>query len=177
MLHIGIDVHQKSSVFNVFDPHKGREGGTHRSQKVETTAEGFRKVLEPLAGRCEVVYEVGPMAQWVAAQVRPYAANGCRASGGANAEGVVWMTGNVLVTMDGIERCVARRFLNEIAARCRGAVVPRREPWDRGRRLRTHRTSPRSAAGPGETSQEFSSEPDLREWAVHEFSNVPDAWQ
>ena len=41
----------------------------HRSQKVETTAEGFRRVLEPLAGRCEAVYEVGPMAQWV----RPYA--------------------------------------------------------------------------------------------------------
>ncbi len=74
MLHIGIDVHQKSSVFNVFDPHEGREGGTHRSQKVETTAEGFREVLEPLAGRCEIVYEVGPMAQWVAALVRPYAA-------------------------------------------------------------------------------------------------------
>ncbi len=56
MLHIGIDVHQKSSVFNVFDP-----------------AEGFRRVLEPLAGRCEVVFEVGPMAQWVAALLRPYA--------------------------------------------------------------------------------------------------------
>ena len=63
MLHIGIDVHPKSSVFNVFDPYNGREGGRHRSQKVETIAAGFRKVLEPLAGRCEVVYEVGPMAQ------------------------------------------------------------------------------------------------------------------
>ena len=73
MLHIGIDLHQKSSVFNVFDPHEGGEGGKHRSQKVETTAEGFRRVLEPLAGRCEAVYEVGPMAQWVAALVRPYA--------------------------------------------------------------------------------------------------------
>ena len=46
MLHIGIDVHQKSSVFSVFDPAK-REGRTRRSQKVETTAEGFRQVLEP----------------------------------------------------------------------------------------------------------------------------------
>ena len=73
LLHIGIDVHQKSSVFNVFDPKEGRPGGTHRSQKVETTADGFRKVLEPLAGRCEVVFEVGPMAQWVADLVRPYA--------------------------------------------------------------------------------------------------------
>ena len=72
MLHIGIDVHQKSSVFNVFDPTEG-EGGTHRSLKVETTGEGFRQVLEPLAGRCEVVFEVGPMAQWVAALVRPHA--------------------------------------------------------------------------------------------------------
>ena len=71
MLHIGIDVPQKSSVFNVFDPDEGGEGGKHRSQKVETTAEGFRRVLEPLAGRCEAVYEVGPMAQWVAVQVRP----------------------------------------------------------------------------------------------------------
>ncbi len=72
MLHIGIDVHQKSSVFNVFDPAAG-DGGTHRSQKVETNAESFRQVLEPLAGRCEVVFEVGPMAQWVAQQVRPHA--------------------------------------------------------------------------------------------------------
>ncbi len=72
MLHIGIDVHQKSSVFNVFDPAQG-QAGRHRSQKVETTAEGFRRVLEPLAGRCEVVFEVGPMAQWVAQQVRPHA--------------------------------------------------------------------------------------------------------
>ncbi len=39
MLHIGIDVPQKSSVFNVFDPNEGGEGGKHRSQKVETTAE------------------------------------------------------------------------------------------------------------------------------------------
>ena len=72
MLHIGIDVHQKSSVFNVFDPAAG-DGGTHRSQKVETTAQGFRRVLEPLAGRCEVVFEVGPMTQWIAALVRPHA--------------------------------------------------------------------------------------------------------
>ncbi len=72
MLHIGIDVHQKSSVFNVFNPVEG-DGGTHRSQKVETTAEGFRRVLEPLAGRCEVVFEVGPLMQWVADQVRPHA--------------------------------------------------------------------------------------------------------
>ncbi len=72
MLHIGIDVHQKSSVFNVFDP-AARDAGTHRSQKFETTAKGFRRVLEPLAGRCEVVFEVGPIAQWVAALVRPYA--------------------------------------------------------------------------------------------------------
>ena len=37
------------------------------------------------------------------------------------------MTGNVIVTMDGIERCVASRFVIEIAAGCRGAVVPRRD--------------------------------------------------
>jgi hypothetical protein len=49
MLHIGIDVHQKSSVFNVFAP--GTDGGTHRSLSVEATAEGYRRVLEPLGGR------------------------------------------------------------------------------------------------------------------------------
>ena len=37
MLHIGIDVHQKSSVFNVFNPAEG-DGGTHRAQRVETPA-------------------------------------------------------------------------------------------------------------------------------------------
>ena len=66
-------MYQKSSVFNVFDPAESCEGGTHRWQKVETTAEGFRRVLEPLAGQCEVVYEVRPMVQGVAALVRPYA--------------------------------------------------------------------------------------------------------
>ncbi len=30
-------------------------------------------MLEPLAGRCEVVCEVGPMTQWVAALLRRYA--------------------------------------------------------------------------------------------------------
>ena len=58
MLHIGIDVHQKSSVFDLFNPDEGGQGGTHRSQKAETTAEGFRRVLEPRAGRCEAVLEV-----------------------------------------------------------------------------------------------------------------------
>lgn len=71
MVHVGIDVHQRSSVFNVFVPDGNR--GEHRSVKVETTAEGYRSVLEPLRGRCEVVFEVGPQAQWVAEQVRPYA--------------------------------------------------------------------------------------------------------
>lgn len=71
MLHIGIDVHQKSSVFDVFTP--GPEGGVHASVAVETTAEAYRRVLAPLAGRCVVVFEVGPMAQWVAEQVRPHA--------------------------------------------------------------------------------------------------------
>ena len=103
-LHIGIDVHQISSVFNVFNPVEG-DRGAHRSQKVETTADGFRQVLEPLAGRCEVVFEVGPMTQWVADLVRPYAT----------------------------KLTVAN---------------PSRIPW-----LFLGRTSPRSAAGPGEISR------------------------
>lgn len=70
MLHVGIDGHQKSSVVNVFDP----KTGVHRVTTVATTAAGLRAALEPLGGDCTVVFEVGPMAQWMAQQIRPLAA-------------------------------------------------------------------------------------------------------
>ncbi len=86
------------------------------------------------------------------------------------------MTGNVLVTMDGIERCVARRFLNEIAATlsrrgcsAKGAMGSRTTPqdtWD----------EPEDRGWARKDLARFLPEPDLREWAVHEFSYVPDAW-
>lgn len=70
MVHVGIDGHQKSSVIDVFDPQTGK----HRVQTVATTAEGLRAALAPLQGQCVVVFEVGPMAQWMAQQLRPLAA-------------------------------------------------------------------------------------------------------
>lgn len=70
MFHVGIDGHQKSSVVDVFDP----ASGEHRVKTVPTTAAGLRAALEPLGGDCAVVFEVGPMAQWMAQQIRPLAA-------------------------------------------------------------------------------------------------------
>jgi transposase len=73
MLCVGIDVHVKNSVFDIFDP-AAEPARQHRTMTVPTTREGLESVLRPLGGRCRVAYEVGPAAQWVAGIVGPLAA-------------------------------------------------------------------------------------------------------
>ena len=72
MLHVGIDVHRSSSTFCILDPDLPKARRFCRASG-PTTPETFARILEPLAGRCAVVFEIGPMAQWVYAQVAPYA--------------------------------------------------------------------------------------------------------
>jgi transposase len=69
MLHVGMDVHQQSTTFCIFN---GRTGEA-KSVTCPTSAEAYRAVLRPLRRRCRVTFEVGPQAQWVAKIVRPLA--------------------------------------------------------------------------------------------------------
>ena len=72
MVYIGMDVHQKSTTFCIFDPSK--EGAErYRTLKRTTDQEAFDEVLGPFQGRCKVTFEVGTQAQWVASIVRPLA--------------------------------------------------------------------------------------------------------
>ena len=72
MIYIGMDVHQSSTTFCLFDPAQA-EGCQHRIVTQPTTAEGIRKVLKPLKRQCQVAFEVGTQAQWIASIVRPLA--------------------------------------------------------------------------------------------------------
>ncbi len=73
MMFVGMDVHKDSTVFDLFDPQAER-GRQHRIVTVDSTTEGIESVLRPLERRCKVAFEVGIQAQWVAAIVRPLAA-------------------------------------------------------------------------------------------------------
>lgn len=73
MVYVGMDVHQLSTTFCLFDPAAPAET-QHRTLTRPTTPEGLAEALRPLAAQCKVAYEVGPQAQWVAQQVRPLAA-------------------------------------------------------------------------------------------------------
>lgn len=73
MLLIGMDVHKESTVFCLSDP-AAASSARYRYVTVPTTREGIESVLQPLGGRCRVVFEVGTQAQWVASIVRPLAA-------------------------------------------------------------------------------------------------------
>ncbi len=70
MIFVGMDVHDKSTTFCLLDP-RLPEKEQYRWTTLPTGADSFRKVLQPLGGRCKAAYEVGTAAQWVAAQVRP----------------------------------------------------------------------------------------------------------
>ena len=72
MIYIGMDVHQKSTTFCLFDP-SAEKDRQYRTVTRPTTVEGIREVLKPHDGRCQVAYEVGTQAQWVAQIVRPLA--------------------------------------------------------------------------------------------------------
>lgn len=72
MIYIGMDVHQKSTTFCLFDPSAPTDR-EYRTVTRPTTAEGIGEVLKPYNGRCQVAFEVGTQAQWVAQIVRPLA--------------------------------------------------------------------------------------------------------
>lgn len=72
MVNVGMDVHQTSTVFCLYDP-RASEAERYRTLTRSTTAEAFREVLEPLKRRCRVAFEVGCQTQWVAKAVRPFA--------------------------------------------------------------------------------------------------------
>ena len=74
MIHRGMDVHQKSTTFCLFDP-SAKEDRQYRTVTQPTTKEATRRTLAPLGGPCQVAYEVGTQAQWIAAIVRPLAAD------------------------------------------------------------------------------------------------------
>jgi transposase len=72
VIYIGMDVHQKSTTFCLFDPSQG-QAGRYRTLTRPTTAEGIEAVLAPLGRQCQVAFEVGTQAQWIARIVRPLA--------------------------------------------------------------------------------------------------------
>lgn len=74
MIYIGMDVHQKSTTFCLFDP-SSPEDGQYRTVTQPTTEERIRQTLVPLGGQCQVAFEVGTQAQWIAAIIRPLAAD------------------------------------------------------------------------------------------------------
>ncbi len=87
------------------------------------------------------------------------------------------MIGGVLVTMDGIERCVARRIFE----RDRGSVVAARLFREGSHGIEDDASGHMGRARGARLGQQRPrkgsvAEPDHREWAVHEFSYVPDAW-
>ena len=53
MIYLGMDVHQKATVFCLFDPEKPRHQA-FRWLTRPTVAESFEDVLGPLKGQCEV---------------------------------------------------------------------------------------------------------------------------
>jgi transposase len=72
MVYIGMDVHQSSTTFCLFDPSDGPKG-RYRTVTRPTKAEAIEAVLRPFEGKCQVAYEVGTQAQWIASIVRPLA--------------------------------------------------------------------------------------------------------
>ena len=73
MVYVGMDVHQASTAFCLFDP-GAEKARRYRTLTRPTTAESFQEVLGVLGKRCRVAFEVGTQAQWVARIVRRLAA-------------------------------------------------------------------------------------------------------
>ena len=73
MVYIGMNVHQSSTTFCLFDP-KQDKGHRYRTLTRPTTVEALQAVLRPFARCCRVAFEVGTQAQWIAKIVRPLAA-------------------------------------------------------------------------------------------------------
>jgi transposase len=73
-MYIGMDVHQSSTTFCLFDP-AAPKGRQYRTLTRPTTLEGIQEVLQPHEGDCQVAFEVGTQAQWIARIVRPLASD------------------------------------------------------------------------------------------------------
>jgi transposase len=69
-----MDVHQVSTTFCFFDPGEEKRR-QYRTVTRPTTVEAIRTVLQPHDGRCQVAFEVGTQAQWIAQIVRPLASD------------------------------------------------------------------------------------------------------
>ena len=89
MIYIGMDVHQKSTTYCLFEPSQERVG-RYRTVTRPTTAEDIRSVLQPHEGDCQVAFEVGTQAQWIASIVRPLVAE----VQVANASRIPWLFGD-----------------------------------------------------------------------------------
>lgn len=71
--YVGMDVHQKVTVFSLYDP-EAAANRQFRTRRVPTTREAYEEVLKGLDRNCSVAFEVGPQVHWVADIVRPLAA-------------------------------------------------------------------------------------------------------
>ena len=58
MIYIGMDVHQSSTTFCLFDPGK-EKAGRYRTVTRPTRVEVIRELLAPFERLCQVVLEVG----------------------------------------------------------------------------------------------------------------------
>jgi transposase len=65
-----MDVHQSSTTFCLFDP-TADKAQQYRTVTRPTTREAIEGVLGPHERRCQVAFEVGTQAQWIARIVRP----------------------------------------------------------------------------------------------------------
>jgi transposase len=71
-VYVGLDVHRKTTTVCILDPALPEEGGRFRNLTIATCPNDFRRVFEALAGRCRVVFEVGPLAQWLYRTLRTW---------------------------------------------------------------------------------------------------------
>lgn len=72
MIFVGMDIHDKSTTVCFFDP-EAAPVAQHRYATCPTTAKDLTALLRPFGGDCQIAYEVGTQAQWVAGILRPLA--------------------------------------------------------------------------------------------------------
>lgn len=73
VVYIGLDVHKKSTTVCVLEPAVAEAARRERTWTIPTAAGAFQRLLAPLADRCHVVFEVGPLAQWLYRVLQPWA--------------------------------------------------------------------------------------------------------
>jgi transposase len=72
-VYVGLDVHKKSTTICVLNPAQPEKSRRERTWKIATEEAAFRRALQPWAGQCHVVFEVGPLAQWLYRVLGPLA--------------------------------------------------------------------------------------------------------